>query len=890
MEEKENNVSTAETTTAQNDKENQESNPEPENIDIVELLKNSQNEKDVLKLTQNLEKIISNLSQLKNANTLITENNMGILKKINEVDDIKINVLICKLYVKILSNDSFFNDLVSSISDSDISQIPLLFNLVNECTSVLEKVDKFILFEYSFILKNIILDLLKYIYVNHRKKLEKDKEKNDKLQQLMTDLPLKFFDQNYLDLNRSKELFNLAYSKSEENVDNLEQKFFAINEYYQQRQIFERFCQFNSKNSNFSAVGSSENEETDQNKTVDENFYTRYGVFLLKLCQYHNYIFLQNFKSEEVKTNENNEEEKDENVHVVFLLDRVSEFKEKKEENKEENKEEKKEENKEEKKEENKEENKEEKKEDKGDEKKEEKEDEKKTKKETDQIGDLMENKRFFSELKSKKYYDLLAQQIKNFLELSKDLESSNKEIKNIRNDLKEYLESVIVKDQYIPINLKEYNDLTIRDGFSDSFVTNVPAGKSNKFYVETKENKNVLVYIEFNIEDRTKDITVEINKYEDSLRNFKNVYQEEKVSGVCKFFIYCCGYSLYQIIFNNEYSWFNSKDVSYKVCLLNEVGSGKVEIETNKDENIKFYHYFNGKKVSLNYDEIDKKISNPTKNENVYISVLLYLNTLRVVNLKDNEITFNEYTDEKEKIITKHFFDSSLADYFKKNNLTKDNKVTIVLLNQNRNLVSICQEIEDQLKTLNTNTINNSTTNDNTFANYIEKIGFYPNSQISDIKVNYQLYDFSEQCLVNYLFLCNKEKKNIEKSVLLMEFDKLVVNAAVFNEGAILTKLSNKEKSEETGKNWKENYLSNININDVNTVVDFIENANDTFEGIDLVLSSVDNKDEEHKKKLDDLFEQVQKKCQEKIKVNIYKGNEIELNVFKNIHLFYEK
>ena len=122
------------------------------------------------------------------------------------------------------------------------------------------------------------------------------------------------------------------------------------------------------------------------------------------------------------------------------------------------------------------------------------------------------------------------------------------------------------------------------------------------------------------------------------------------------------------------------------------------------------------------------------------------------------------------------------------------------------------------------------------------------------------------------------------------MEFDKLVVNAAVFNEGAILTELSNKEKTEETGKNWKENYLSNININDVNTVVDFIENANDTFEGIDLILSSVDNKDEEHKKKLEDLFEQVQKKCQEKIKVNIYKGNEIELNVFKNIHLFYEK
>ena len=436
---------------------------------------------------------------------------------------------------------------------------------------------------------------------------------------------------------------------------------------------------------------------------------------------------------------------------------------------------------------------------------------------------------------------------------------------------------------------------MTIRDGFSDTFETNVPAGKSNKFYVETKENKNVLVYLEFNLEDKSKDITLEINKYEDSLKSFKKVYQEERINGVCKFFIYCCGYSLYQIIFNNEYSWFNSKDVSYKVCLLNEIESANTTItndEKSKDDNVKFYYYFSGKNVSLNYDEINTKIDNYEKiekKENIYIPVLLYLNTLRVINIKDNEIVYNEYTDEKEKIITKHFFDTSLEDYFKKNNLTKDNKITIVLLNQNRNLESICKEIEDQLKTLNTNTINN-TTNDNIFANYIEKIGFYPNNQISDIKINYQLYDFSEQCLVYYLFLCNKEKKNIEKSVFFMEFDKLVVNAAVFNEGAILTKLSDKEKTKETEKNWKENYLSNININDVNTVVDFIENANDTFEGIDLVLSVVDNKEEEHKKKLDDLFEQVQKKCQEKVKVNIYQENEIALNVFKNIHLFYEK
>ena len=182
MEEKESNPTT-ETTAPKNEEENSSSNPVTENQDVIELLTNSQNETDVLKLTENLEKILTNLSELKDVNTFITENNLNILKKINEVDNIKVNVLVCKLFVKILSDDSFFNDLVSPITDSDISAIPLLFNLVNECSSVLEKVDKFILFKDSFVLKNKILDLLQYIYVNHRKKLEKDKEKNDKLQQ-----------------------------------------------------------------------------------------------------------------------------------------------------------------------------------------------------------------------------------------------------------------------------------------------------------------------------------------------------------------------------------------------------------------------------------------------------------------------------------------------------------------------------------------------------------------------------------------------------------------------------------------------------------------------------------------------------------------------------------
>jgi hypothetical protein len=155
---------------------------------------------------------------------------------------------------------------------------------------------------------------------------------------------------------------------------------------------------------------------------------------------------------------------------------------------------------------------------------------------------------------------------------------------------------------------------------------------------------------------------------------------------------------------------------------------------------------------------------------------------------------------------------------------------------------------------------------------------------------VQYKLYDLCEQSLIYHLYLSNLKNEAPQKSVLFILFDKLVVNAAVFNEGAIFTKLKGKK---EKGPNWKSSYFSNINISDENAILDFLENANDTFEGIDLVLSCVDQ-NEEQQNKLKELFDKIEKYCQEKIsppvKVIVYNQNEIANNVFNYINLFYEK
>ena len=121
------------------------------------------------------------------------------------------------------------------------------------------------------------------------------------------------------------------------------------------------------------------------------------------------------------------------------------------------------------------------------------------------------------------------------------------------------------------------------------------------------------------------------------------------------------------------------------------------------------------------------------------------------------------------------------------------------------------------------------------------------------------------------------------------MEFDKSVVNASIFNEGNIFSKLQGKKEKQ---VKWKANYFSNINTNDVNGLFDYLENANDTFEGIDIVLSYIDI-GEEKKKKMLELFDSIKKHFQDKInppvKVFVCAQNEIANKVFNYMNLFYD-
>jgi hypothetical protein len=315
-----------------------------------------------------------------------------------------------------------------------------------------------------------------------------------------------------------------------------------------------------------------------------------------------------------------------------------------------------------------------------------------------------------------------------------------------------------------------------------------------------------------------------------------------------------------------------------------------KEEKTDNKDDENKLYCYFDGKNIAFDKKDICEKIKKEMEkkdNNIINIPVILYLNNLRIISFDEEKgIQIKEVIDEDEDLISKTGFELKIKHHLLKTlklnpNEIKDKKIIISIFSQNRELSSLNEEIAEKIKAVKSNSINNST-NDPEYINYLEKIGFYPSEEIEGFKnkIEYKLYDLCEQSLIYYLFNSKTQNKEIKKSVLFILLDEKVVNAAVFNEGAVFSNFKGKK-----------NYLNNININDENSVLNFLENANETFEGIELVLSCVDCK-EQKGKKFEELIEKIKKYCEEKIKVNVTVCEESQItdNVFRYMNLFYKE
>ena len=846
------------------------------------------NLEDLITLVNNLSQFNYELKSFKNITFFMTEENIEILKKLNARDNIKINLLLSKIYTNIISNDSLY---LNYLLEIDEQKINIMIQIIDECIILIQKLVGFVFDPEIFKFKEKTLSLIKCIYFNRKKEIT-NLTISQKLESLLNSFPTQYYSETFNELNKDKELYDILKSEDQEKINNFEDKFAQINNYFEQFEAFKKFVELNAGIENYATVGEAGEEKKDEIKGINPekiDFYQQYGMLLLKFCKYHHYIFLNTEKEEDKKKQE--EENETDNVRVVFLLDKIKHSNE--------------------------------------EEKKEEETKENNITKEENQINDnetdknkqnqkiinLMMNKSFTSIVECKEYNELMKKEINKYLSITKNCETDPK-LKTVIEQMKYFL-SILDVESYVPLYLSDFSKITITDNFTPSFLTNVPAGSKNEFYLETKTNETMLVYIEFSLEDKSKDISFEVNKYEIYSNEYKNIFKEEKIEDTFKFFILCGGYSLYQIIFDNYYSWFTSKDVNYRIALLKlndkpvkplEPGEKKEEEEQKEnekeikeqkeekkslteneknDENV-FYCYFNGKNMAFNKNEICEKIKifKEKKDSNIiHIPVIFYLNTFRIISKsKDGQdITIKDYLEEDEDLVSKSFFELKLKHYLSKelklkHSQLKDKKILVSIFSQNRELSSLNEDIVEKINALKSMTINNSV-NDPEYINYLEKIGFYPEENIEGYKINFKLYDLCEQSLIYYLFNAKINNQIINKSVLFMLFDEKVVNAAVFNEGAIISNFKGKK-----------NYLNNININDENGVLNFLENANDTFDGIELVLSCFDYK-ENNKKKLEELIEKIKKYCEEKIKVNVCVCDEKDItnNVFNYMNLFYQ-
>ena len=845
---------------------------------IINLFKNiNLTSEDLVTLVNNLSHFNHELKSLKDINFFINEENLAILKKLSEKDNIKINLLLSKIYINLISNESLYSSYLVEISEPKLN---LLMQIIDDCIILIQKLSGFVFDPEMFKFKEKVLSLIKCIYWNCKSKIT-NITITQKLEGLLESFPSQFYSETYNELNKDKEMYDILKSQDPEKINNFEDKFAQINNYFEQFEAFKKFVDSNAGIMNYATVGESENKKKAEVTYIDPekiDFYQQYGMLLLKFCKYHHYIFLNSENKDSDEKKELEAESESDNVRVVFLLDKIKSENEEKKEGEKENTE----------------------------------NIIDKSSKGNQKIINLMNQKSFSSIVDSKEYNDLIKKEINKYLEMTKKLEDSPK-LKSVIEQMKYFL-SILDVESYVPLYLSDFSKITISDNFTPSFLTNVPAGKKNELYLETKTNETMLVFIEFSLEDKSKDISFEVNKYEIYSNEYKNIFKEEKIEDTFKFFILCSGYSLYQIIFDNYYSWFTSKDVNYRIALLKmsdkpikalELDEKKDEKELiedlkenetkeektdNKDDENKLYCYFNGKNIAFDQKDICEKIKKEMEkkdNNIINIPVILYLNNLRIISFDEEKgIQIKEVIDEDEDLISKTGFELKIKHHLLKTlklnpNEIKDKKIIISIFSQNRELSSLNEEIAEKIKAVKSNSINNST-NDPEYINYLEKIGFYPSEEIEGFKnkIEYKLYDLCEQSLIYYLFNSKTQNKEIKKSVLFILLDEKVVNAAVFNEGAVFSNFKGKK-----------NYLNNININDENSVLNFLENANETFEGIELVLSCVDCK-EKNGKKFEELIEKIKKYCEEKIKVNVTVCEESQItdNVFRYMNLFYKE
>ena len=121
-------------------------------------------------LVRDLRNFNLELNSLKDISNFITEDNLYVLQNLNYRDNIRINLLLVKIYTNIISNQTLYSNYLVEYTEE---KLHLILQIFDECITLIEKLGGFILETEQTITKKkinsemiIFINKLKYILLN----------------------------------------------------------------------------------------------------------------------------------------------------------------------------------------------------------------------------------------------------------------------------------------------------------------------------------------------------------------------------------------------------------------------------------------------------------------------------------------------------------------------------------------------------------------------------------------------------------------------------------------------------------------------------------------------------------------------------------------------------
>ena len=745
----------------------------------------------------------------------LSKENLEKLKRMAIRNNIILNIMISQIYLRIIKNE----DLFDKISDNSF----LLISLGNEIIKIIDSLSQMIINEDIYLLKKQVIKLIRFIYINYKSKLDEEKILN--LKDLILELQSKYFSQIY-----QKVIINYNRYLNEER--NFDIKF--LNDYLSE--TFSLDEQFDIINDLF------KNNFFKNEKMKDATSIIQYGKLLMDFIFFDQIKII--IKEEEENLNEDN--------NIFLLLDAVKNV--------------------------------------------------------SNQIQfksneniktDFLNEKKFIINQYNNSTKNL-TKIINSFIEYihqnNNKFQTNNKEVVNITSYLSNILINIDNKDYFKEINL---NNFSLEIGHKNKI--NIFAGESEYINIDTKYN-NSIVYIEFEIKDNDendKDINFNLFKYQKiektinnndlkdeiiSFYDFQILYNLKNIDKPTKIILFSQTPSLYKIEFDNNYSWVKGKEILYRIIILKSLENEIVIPENDIQIDTNIYCYYEGINQTFLMNEIEKDINKMKENENnekneIIISILIYFNILRIINIDEDKLNYIEFKDEnKDNIISNIFFEKTIQNYIKSLNLKNEDKIILNIFSLNHNLSSYNEKTGEILDALTTKTINNSINYE--VINSIKKIGIFSSINKKIPNLNYQIFYFTDLSLIYFLYKSIEEKIYLQNSLLLINFDKYTSNVTIFNEGGIYNNLKGFPYNNNNYEEIKNNYIS------------FIEKANNSFDGILLVITFTDL-DDNLKQLVFGIINQIKETCTKldpPVKVYFYDDDKFISEVFKYIHIFYKE